>query len=124
MDTNELLKCVSFAAVDLNRLPGYSSEATNICSVVDKQNKIDSKLESLSCSVDDEICQAAKSENVRQSMTNVQCSDKFIAASSRSVQQKLDELNRVVKSLRCHNEVVRPAVITEEQRAKYIVVVG
>ena len=57
-------------------------------------------------------------------MTNVQCSDKFIAESFRSVQQKLDELNRVVKSLRCHNEVVRPAVITEEQRGKNIVVFG
>jgi len=30
---------VSFAAVDLNRLPCYSPEAVNICSVIDKQNE-------------------------------------------------------------------------------------
>ena len=126
LDTNDLLKCVSFAAVDLNRLPCYSPEATNICSVIDKQNKLDSKLESLSCSVD-EICQAAKSENVRhscQSMTDVQHSDNFVAESFHLVQQKLDELNRVVKGLRCHSEVVRPTMPTDEQRAKNIVVFG
>ena len=89
-------------------------------------NKLDSKLESLSCSVD-EICQAAKSKNVRQScqsMTKVQCSDKFVAESFHLVQQKLDKLNRVVKSLRCHSEVVRPIMLTDEQRAKNIVVFG
>lgn len=123
LDTDDLLKCVSFAAVELNRLPGYSPEATNICSVIDKQNKFDSKLESLSCSVD-EIRQAAKSENVRQSKTDVLCSDNSMAESFQSVQQKLDELNRLVKSLRCHVEVARSTVPTEEQRAKNIVVFG
>jgi len=98
LDTNDLLKCVSFAAVELNRLPGYSPEATNICSVTDKQNNFDSKLELLSCSID-EICQAAKSENVGQSRTDVQCSDNFMDESFHSVQQKLDELNRLVNSL-------------------------
>ena len=123
LDTVDLLKCVSFAAADLSRLPGYSPEATNICSVVDKQTKIDSKLESLSCSVD-EIRQAAKSENVAPSRIGVQCSDNFMAESFQAVQQKLDDLNKVVKSLRCYNEAVRPTVPTEEQRAKNIVVFG
>ena len=51
VDSANVLKNITFAAADLNRLPGYGPEDTNICTIVDKQQQLVSTVSQLSESV-------------------------------------------------------------------------
>ena len=53
LDSKELLNRMTFVAANLNRLPGYLRESTNICTVVDKQVQLDHRMDQLSFSVDE-----------------------------------------------------------------------
>lgn len=48
LDDKDILKNVVFAAANLDRVPRYGPEEINICSVVDRQCNMDTKLEQLS----------------------------------------------------------------------------
>jgi len=42
-----LLKSVTFAAVDLTRIPSYSPEQTNMCSITERQSQLEANVEQL-----------------------------------------------------------------------------
>ena len=41
LDTKDLLNTVTFAAVNLGRVPGYAPEETNLCSIIERHAKLD-----------------------------------------------------------------------------------
>jgi len=51
LDSKDLLSRVTFAAVNLSRLPGYAPEETNLCSVVDRHVELNAVVTQLAADV-------------------------------------------------------------------------
>lgn len=51
LDSKDLLQSVSFAAVNLSRLPGYAPEEINLCTVVDRHVKLSAVVTQLAAEV-------------------------------------------------------------------------
>ena len=51
LDSKDLLSCVTFAAVNLSRLPGYAPEESNLCSVVDRHVELNAVVTQLAADV-------------------------------------------------------------------------
>ena len=106
VDCKDLLKHCSFAASDLQRLPGYSPESVNICSMIDNHVKLDAKVDQLACSLE-ELSKTSKLSSGQQ-QSDLTCSDTlYIKECMSALKLKLDELDTAKLSVDLKNVEVK-----------------
>jgi len=99
VDARGLLKSVTFAAADLMRIPPYSPEQTNMCTVTERQSHLEATVEQLAATVSAAVSsprphmQLADDEVLQKVMEEVDCKvDKSLAV----LQNKLDNMSSLV----------------------------
>jgi len=115
IDSKEMLDNVCFVSADLERIPHYSPEKTNMCSIADRQKQLEAEVDKLTASYQSSVTALSglSVENVVSGVTNTvmnQVDSKFNDCMS-SMQCKLDSAVAEMRSF-CQSVVVpvRPDV--------------
>ena len=104
LDSKNLLDSVSFAAVNLSRLPSHGPEETNICTIAEKQSHMSTAVDQLTSTVNElrsgctrfsdgsKIC-----SDVAACMKSVDNIDAYMRESLAAIHGKLDQIGEVSK---------------------------
>src|SRR5664279_5150341 len=99
---NTLQSCV-FAAVDFDKVPKYGPEELNICTIVDRQTRMETALQNVTDNVEHLMSVQSTSNDAK--CDPLQC-DKILQTLNEGLQQKLDTFTSAINGLLDHLNAV------------------
>jgi len=120
VDSKDSLETIRFVAADLSRLPGYGPEDTNMCAVVDRQQRLDTTVAGLTTKMES-LSQLSHDNTQKVSTALSQQLIPEIRNAISSMEKKMDEVHRAV-----NNITSKPAQTKsmDQSREKNIIVFG
>lgn len=120
VDSRNMLGAARFVAADLSRLPGYGPEDTNMCAVVDRQQRLDSAVAGLTVKVES----LSQLSDERTQSVSTEVSQKLLPEMRNaisSMEKKMDEIQQAVNDI-----TSKPAQTksSDQPRDKNVVVFG